>query len=208
MIIISHRGYWSKNEDKNTLQSFNNTYSKSFGTETDIRDNNNQLVISHDVANNQSLKLDTVLELFKDNNLLLALNIKSDGLQNLLRFSLNKYKISNYFVFDMSIPDTILYLNMGFKVFCRQSEYEEITPFYDKLIGVWLDSFENIWYTPDLVKDHLSKGKQVCIVSAELHKRNHLEHWSFLKSWNFINDNNIILCTDFPEEANNYFNNN
>jgi len=207
MKIISHRGYWVEPKDKNTLKAFENTTEFGFGTETDIRDFDLELVVSHDIANKNTIRFNSILELFKQDNLLLALNVKADGLQNLLMQSLLKYNISNYFVFDMSIPDTILYLNMGFNVFCRQSEFETQIPFYNKIKGVWLDSFESIWYSSDIVENHLRNGKQVCIVSAELHKRNYLSHWQFLKSWDFIDNKNLILCTDNPEEAMNFFEN-
>jgi len=207
MKIISHRGYWNKPEEKNTIQSFNNTTKFGFGTETDIRDFNTELVISHDIATQANVKFNTILDSFINENLLLALNIKADGLQNLLQQSLKQYNLTNYFVFDMSIPDTIQYLNMGFNVFCRQSEFEPKVPFYNDIKGVWLDAFEKIWYNSNLVIDHLTNGKQVCIVSAELHKRDHLSHWRFLKSWSFIQNNHLILCTDYPEEAKKFFEN-
>lgn len=208
MIILSHRGYWKKVEEKNTLQSFNNTIINGFGTETDIRDFDGDLVISHDISNKSNLRFNSILELFKNSNLLLALNVKADGLQNLLMQSINQHKISNYFVFDMSIPDTNLYINMGFNVFCRQSEFEPHVPFYDEIKGIWLDAFKKTWYNSDLVYNHLHKGKKVCIVSDELHKRDHLYQWQILKSWSFIENDNLILCTDYPEEARKYFENN
>lgn len=205
MIIITHRGYWKKPEEKNSMQSFQNSVSKGFGCETDIRDFESELVISHDIAAKNNLKFNSILESYKNANLLLALNIKADGLQNLLRNSLQQFNILNYFVFDMSIPDAKEYLDKGFNVFCRQSEYEPYVPFYDEIKGIWLDAFEKIWYDSELVNEHLSQGKQVCIVSAELHKRDHLSHWRFLKSWSFIDNNNLILCTDYPEEARFFF---
>jgi len=56
-----------------------------------------------------------------------------------------------------------------------------------------------------LVQKHLDNGKKVAIVSSELHKREYLKHWTYLKSWDIINDNNLILCTDFPEIATKFF---
>jgi glycerophosphoryl diester phosphodiesterase len=207
MKILSHRGYWKKVEEKNTLQSFNYTINKGFGTETDIRDFDGRLVISHDISNKTSLELNSILELFKNEQLFLALNIKADGLQNLLMQSIKLYKLTNYFVFDMSIPDTVLYINMGFNVFCRQSEFELEIPFYDEIKGIWLDAFNKTWYNSDLVGNHINNGKKVCIVSDELHKRDHLAQWQFIKSWRLKQNDNLILCTDYPEEARYYFEN-
>lgn len=207
MKIISHRGYWQKTEEKNSTKSFRHSIDCGFGTETDIRDYNSELVVSHDVASQNSLKFNSIIQSFKDVNLMLALNIKADGLQKLLQQMIEQYNLTNYFVFDMSIPDTIQYIGKGFNVFCRQSEYETIVPFYREINGIWLDAFKEIWYNSDLVNNHLNNGKQVCIVSAELHKRDHFKHWQFLKSWSFIKNDNLILCTDYPEEAKIFFNN-
>ena len=207
MIIISHRGYWTKPEEKNTKQSFINTIKIGLGSETDIRDSDSELVISHDIPVKNTLRFNSVLEIFKNSDLLLALNVKADGLQNLLKQSINKYNISKYFVFDMSVPDAKQYISQGFNVFCRQSEYEPHIPFYSEIKGIWLDAFEKVWYNADIVYEHLTLGKQVCIVSAELHNRDYLTHWQFIKSWSFIQNNNIILCTDYPAEAKDFFEN-
>ena len=46
----------------------------------------------------------------------------------------------------------------------------------------------------------------VCIVSPELHGRNNTREWANYK--NFITNqfsDNLILCTDNPEEAKKYF---
>lgn len=208
MIIISHRGYWKKTEEKNSLESFIKSAKSGFGCETDIRDFNSELVISHDIPGNIILKINSVLEQFQNRDLLLALNIKADGLQNLIQKVLNQYQISNYFVFDMSIPETKKYIESGFNVFGRQSEFESETSFYNEVKGIWMDTFYRIWYSEEDVNRHLVNGKQVCFVSAELHNRNHLEHWQFLKSLSLIRNENLILCTDFPDDADIYFNSN
>jgi hypothetical protein len=209
MEIISHRGYWFKSSEKNSDFAFRRSFSLNFGTETDIRDFDGELVISHDVANKDCITIKKLFEIYKsiDTKSSLALNIKSDGLQNLLKKSLKQNNINNYFVFDMSIPDTIMYLKEGMNVFIRQSEYELGTPFYDSASGIWLDSFDGVWYSEELVKKHLNNGKRVAVVSSELHSREYLEQWTFLKSWSIITNDNLILCTDLPEKALNFFNN-
>jgi nucleoside-diphosphate-sugar epimerase len=49
MNIISHRGFWLKDEEKNTIQAFERSFEFGFGTETDIRDYKGELVISYDM---------------------------------------------------------------------------------------------------------------------------------------------------------------
>jgi glycerophosphoryl diester phosphodiesterase len=209
MEIISHRGYWFKNSEKNSDLAFRRSFSLSFGTETDIRDFDGELVISQDVENKNCITIEKFFEIYKSIEIQpsLALNIKSDGLQNLLKKSLKQNNINNYFVFDMSIPDTIMYLKEGMNVFIRQSEHELGTSFYESASGIWLDAFDGVWYSEELVKKHLNNGKKVAIVSSELHNREYLKHWTLLKSWNIINDDNLILCTDFPEKAIKFFKN-
>jgi glycerophosphoryl diester phosphodiesterase len=206
MIIISHRGFWKKPDEKNSLQSFITSARSGFGCETDVRDFNSGLVISHDVPHSDSLNLNQFFKVFENTNLLLAINIKSDGLQEILHNALKEYKITNYFVFDMSIPETRKYISLGFNVFGRLSEFESEIPFYDSIKGIWIDSFERIWYNEELIKYHLNKGKQVCIVSSELHNRDYSEHWSLINSFSFIKNENLILCTDYPEDARRFFN--
>jgi len=207
MKIISHRGYWKEEKEKNSSKAFERSFSLNFGTETDIRDFDGNLVISHDVAEKSCITLTDFLNIYNSQNckLPLALNIKSDGLQKMLLKLLKSHLIHNYFVFDMSIPDTIMYLKEGMTVFIRQSEYESGTPFYERASGIWLDAFEGAWYSEELVQKHLDNGKKVAIVSSELHKREYLKHWTYLKSWSIINEDNLILCTDFPEKAIKFF---
>jgi hypothetical protein len=210
MNIISHRGYWKVEEEKNEPISFDRSFKLGFGTETDIRDYMGELVISHDIPNETCLTIDEFFKIYRSHSnqdLILALNIKSDGLQVKLKEKLMKFGIEKYFVFDMSIPDTLGYIKNNIQTFSRQSEHEPVPAFINECQGIWLDAFENKWYDANLISDHIQKGKHVAIVSPELHKRNHIEFWEFLKINKFNQSNNIILCTDLPEDATNFFNN-
>lgn len=208
MEIISHRGYWKSNDEKNSTMAFKRSFKLGFGTETDIRDFNGELVISHDIANSNNMKLSSFFELYMDyrkSNLNLALNIKADGLCNKLHEQIKKFGIKNYFVFDMSIPDTLSYLNNKVLFFSRQSEYEKTPIFYENSTGIWLDCFEKCWFNKELVLGHLNDNKKVAIVSSELHNMSPKELWRFIKSNKLHVEENIILCTDIPEEALKYF---
>jgi hypothetical protein len=205
--IISHRGLWSIPQEKNSENSFINSFKLMYGTETDVRDFNGGLVISHDIANESCMEINSFFDLYnKHTGKVLALNIKSDGLASLLSKTLNKHEIENYFVFDMSIPDTIGYLKLGMKVFIRQSEYERELPFYEECTGVWLDSFLSVWYDLQIIEHHLKNGKKVCIVSPELHNRDYINLWEILKTSGLQKVDGLILCTDKPVEATNFFN--
>lgn len=211
MQIISHRGYWKVGTEKNKIVAFERSFNLGFGTETDVRDFNGELVISHDFPTSSKEKMIYLEDFFNSyisigNNLPLALNIKSDGLQEKLKTLIIKYNITNYFVFDMSIPDTLGYVKKEINFFSRQSEYELTPILYKECNGVWLDEFLTHWITSEIIEDHLKKNKVVCIVSPELHGRNNTREWANYK--NFITNqfsDNLILCTDNPEEAKKYF---
>lgn len=211
MEILSHRGYWKIESEKNKLIAFERSFSCGFGVETDIRDLNGILVISHDIPSlddTEMLTVESFLKLYKSfgKNLPLALNIKSDGLQEKLLKFIIKYEVSNYFVFDMSIPDTFGYLNKGYKVFTRQSEYEQTPSFIDIVDGIWLDEFITHWIKIGTIKNHIENDRKVCIVSPELHKRNYLTEWeNYKEMFKIISSEKIMLCTDLPEKAKEYF---
>ena len=207
MKIISHRGYWKTELEKNTLPAFSSSFMLGFGTETDVRDFNQQLVISHDMANGREISLDAVLTLAnslnKGKQLTLALNIKSDGLAAHIGRAIQLYKNLDCFVFDMSVPDMRNYFKENIPTFSRMSEVERIPTWIDFCEGIWLDSFESDWFSNSLILDLLSKGKRVCIVSPELHKRSHIELWKRIAP--LADEQLLMLCTDHPEQAHEFF---
>ncbi|MBW4889904.1 hypothetical protein KXQ82_09260 [Mucilaginibacter sp. HMF5004] len=209
MIVLSHRGYWKTADEKNTPVAFHRSFSLGFGTETDIRDYNGDLVISHDIANANCIKFTEFLEIYSqyDKSLPLALNIKADGLQALLKSYLEQYNITSYFLFDMSVPDHIQYTKTNLTTFTRQSEYEIECPLYDESAGVWLDEFKGHWIDEAVISQHQLNNKQICIVSPDLHKRAYTHEWENYKHMG-EQMNTVMLCTDYPEEAKTFFHEN
>jgi hypothetical protein len=210
MQIISHRGYWQSNTEKNTPIAFERSFSLGFGTETDLRDCLGKLVVEHDLPNLRSLDATVLFDILIRNNknLPLALNIKADGLQSLLKDAFSRYKIKNYFLFDMSVPDAVSSVKQGLRVFTRHSDVEPTPAFYAQASGVWMDAlFDETWITIAAISAHLRANKQVCLVSPELHKRQHLHLWERLRAGELHRhtDHNLILCTDLPEEASAFF---
>ena len=104
MHIISHRGYWQKSDEKNCGVAFRRSFDFNFGTETDIRDSNGQLVISHDMPTGNEMLLADLLKILDNRNLTLALNIKADGLATQLKKTMRAMALDSWFVFDISIP--------------------------------------------------------------------------------------------------------
>lgn len=208
MKVLSHRGYWKDVQEKNSKIAFERSFSLGFGTETDIRDYKGELVISHDIADENCISVKEMFEIYNkyDNTLPLALNIKSDGLQLKLKELIEKYKITNYFVFDMSVPDGIQYLKHKIKAFTRESEYEQLPSFYEEAEGIWLDEFKGHWINSLVLSKHIKNNKQICIVSPDLHKRDYKIEWKEYKEIEKqLNVDNIMICTDYPEDAKEFF---
>ena len=70
MEIIAHRGFWISAEEKNTQTAFLRALENGFGIETDLRDFDGTLVISHDMANAQCLSVDDFLKMVSKKRLL------------------------------------------------------------------------------------------------------------------------------------------
>ena len=102
MRVLSHRGYWLKPIEKNSKKAITRSLRKGFGVETDIRDCSGTLVVSHDIPTGSEMKLETLFEITKDfEDLIIALNIKSDGLVKIISELVKRNSVKNYFVFDM-----------------------------------------------------------------------------------------------------------
>jgi hypothetical protein len=211
MKILSHRGFWLNPEEKNKQISFKRAVDCGYGIETDIRDYNGKLVISHDIPNEDCLQLDDFLQKYSEQCVdqtqypIIALNIKSDGLCYEVKSLMRKYDVNNYFVFDMSIPDTFPFLEANLNVFTRISEYEKDPLLLEGVTGVWMDGFLSDWYEITDILKFINKGLKVCIVSSELHGRDNTKLWHKLKESQVFKNNNIMLCTDFPSIAEEFF---
>lgn len=205
MLILAHRGFWTVPEEKNTLIAFERAFSSGYGIETDVRDYKEDLVISHNVADSSCPKFTDMLEIYKKvgKDVPLALNVKADGIQPLLKKYLEEYQISNYFMFDMSIPEQVVYVRDGFNTFTRQSEFEMNPSMYDDVCGVWMDEFSKEWMTSSCFENHLASGKKLGVISPEIHGNNEIRIWDMIKP--FKGDDKLMLCTDIPKDAEAYF---
>lgn len=211
MNILAHRGIWKRKDERNTFSALKSAIDYDFGIETDVRDLNGKLVISHDMPNSDSfLNFEDLLDYYSlnSNTGTIAINIKSDGLQEPLYNLLQQYKITRYFVFDMSIPDTLLYLKREMQVYIRHSELEEYPKLMGSASGFWVDEMTESWLNSKSINQLLSLGKKISIVSPELHERDHVNLWKIIKNINkssrqFID---LSLCTDYPFKAKSFFN--
>lgn len=206
MIVLSHRGYWLKPEERNQKVAFERSFKLGFGTETDLRDANGKIVISHDVPDGELQDFLSFLNLYQSHaqgNLPLALNIKADGLAGMVKSTLAAFPMLDAFVFDMAVPDMRAYFDCGIPVFTRMSEVERQPSWLEQSAGIWLDSFGPTWFGGELVGDLLATGKRVCVVSSELHHRDSQALWDMLEPHSSAG--NLLLCTDRPEQAREFF---
>ena len=208
MNILAHRGIWQQQEEKNTKKALISAFQMNFGIETDIRDYKGELVVSHDIATDSSIALEELFQIYKelDSGQTLALNVKADGLGPLVKELLEKYQITNYFLFDMSVPEMVSYRVRNLNYYSRFSDIEKNPVLYENAIGIWYDSFfDESVINMKQIERFLDDGKRVCLVSAELHGREYEVLWREIREHQSIS-NQILLCTDYPEYARRFFN--
>lgn len=208
--ILAHRGLWDETVVGNSAQAIKAAIEAGYGVETDIRDHRGVVVISHDPpVGDQYMTLDELISFFtaKKSESILAINVKSDGLASMMSRTKigRKYIENNLFFFDMSIPDTLLYCKEQLPVYARESEYETADALAGFHCGVWLDNFTGNFSQVSVCEKYILQNTRVCIVSPELHKRDHLEFWIELRASGVTESPLVSLCTDFPSEAFEFF---
>lgn len=202
-MILCHRGLWKHQNEQNSALSFKLAAKSGFGIELDIRDYQGQLVVSHDVPNGQNQTVESVLEDLAKLNFqgCLALNVKSDGLVDLVK-ELEHLSDIQHFFFDMSIPETRHYISAGLPSALRLSELESleaVNMLQDKEATYWLDSFFEDWWLALDWDEAFSEGATVFVVSPELHRRNPKDVWMKVAKW-IDEGRDVGICTDFPED--------
>jgi len=201
--LIAHRGIWEIEEEKNSFVAFKKALENNIDIETDIRDYNGNIYLSHDpIINNSNLmSLENLLNLHKSLNSksLLFLNVKSDSLYLLIN-SKNEIIVKFSYFFDMSFPELIQYDKQGFNYLLRISEFESTPSKQLNFKGFWIDSFKNLnWFFES--KTIFLPNKIYAFVSPDLHKFDYLNFWKKLKSI----DTDLLLCTDHLNEAKSFF---
>lgn len=204
--ILAHRGLWSNPDEKNTYSALLKALKLGFGIETDFRDLGGQLVVSHDPPlAEHNLFAQQIFSAYSRLNCdgRVAMNIKADGLQTVLSNSLTNAGITleNVFAFDMSVPDTLGYLDRGIPTYSRQSEFETQPAFLDRAAGVWVDDFSGDFPQVEHALTLLKAGHRVALVSPELHKRDPADCWADIKASGLHHFPTFELCTDLPEAA-------
>ena len=208
MQILAHRGYWNSTIPSNSPRAIKAALERDYGFESDVRDYMGRMVISHNIADASCQEAEEVFKWLAEDGdrYCFAINIKADGLKEILKECFEHYNIKNYFLFDMSVPQAVEFVEMGLRFFTRRSEYETEPVMYEQAAGVWIDGFERIdWITEELLRNYISDGKEVCLVSPDLHgKTDYKQFWDKLGGWN-IDFSKVLLCTNHPDEAREFF---
>lgn len=207
MAPLAHRGLWLAPEQRNTLAAFRDAFDHGCGIEIDVRDLDGTLVVSHDPPQTGALPFETVVAAWRDHPSAgtLAINVKADGLEQLLAGALRGTDPDRSFVFDMSIPDALRYVRAGIPYFTRHSEVEPEPALYAGATGVWLDDFAGGFITEARIAAHVHEGKRVAVVSPELHGRDHVVVWDEWRRWAVWRERDVLLCTDHPTRAQEVF---
>jgi hypothetical protein len=205
MELIAHRGLWSKTNSKNSLKSLKIALFNNIHIETDIRDYNGEIYISHDPinANSNQILLRDLISAHKQlkSKSKIFLNVKSDGLLTLMRDEI--FLKNKLFFFDMSTPELVIYLKNKMDILIRKSDVEDYKIHNNLYSGYWIDSFyDNQWFFKK--NRTILKNKFYSFVSPELHQKDHLDFWKQLSKLN--HHKNIYLCTDLVYQASIFFN--
>jgi len=183
MKIIKHR--------VNRISDFEFDY----GIEIDVRDYNGELVLSHDYPNKNDFLLKNYLNDIPLDTMI-AINVKSCGIEENLKNIITDLNIRNYFVFDFSFPYLLKAQEFGITTAFRLSEYEKDEQDFCK--WVWIDCFNSIWYDSKFLKSLKDKKFKIAIVSPDIHNRQNEDE--FLKIKKLDNENLIdVICTKYPE---------
>lgn len=195
-------------EERNTAAALFGALARGFGLETDFRDRAGTLLVSHDPPHDGPVL--TAAELFAEyvrsgSSGRLALNVKADGLQDMLQAELGAAGIAadRYYAFDMSVPDALGYLQRDMPVYTRVSEHEPDPAFADRAGGVWVDDFGGGFPQVATAQRLLGAGMRVALVSPELHGRAPEPLWEAVGAAGLHTDKNFEICTDFPEQVHN-----
>lgn len=198
--VFAHRGAWKDPSEKNSQEALARAFESGMGVETDFRDYQANLVLSHDILLNQQFTPFTGFNT-KDRY---AINLKSDGLLNLFLPFVDRIRMSGSFIFDGSIPEMVRYRDAGIPHALRLSEYETELPW--KSDYVWVDAFESDWWISDESLKSLFTSHHLVFVSPELHGRDHRLAFEAFVEFRRKYGKVFSVCTDLPSELLGHFN--
>lgn len=206
LAYLAHRGLWGGKAAPNSFGAMRAAWARGWGVETDLRDCAGSVVVSHDPPSGDELTFEALLQGHALHGLgtTLALNIKADGLAPVVAAALTKHAVpvEDVFVFDMSVPDTFSWLDVGVPVLARWSDVERNPVLVERSSGVWLDAFQDDeWWGSSELEAVRQDGRVLALVSPELHRRDPAPAWVRLAALRHLWPERTWLCTDRPDDA-------
>lgn len=164
MWIIEHR--------RNTIEELRATPIEC-GVEIDLRTSGGELRVAHDPLQ-KGEPFESWLDHFHHAGLIL--NVKEDGLEEMLLSCMHRRGIERFFFLDQSFPSLVrmaIHHNER-RAAVRVSEYESLHTAYllqGRVTWVWIDSFMSFSFSQRDVEMLRESGFQLCLVSPELQGR-------------------------------------
>lgn len=146
--------------------------SKAYGVEIDVRSYGGKLVVDHEpfVA---AVSLEDWLAEYAHK--FLIVNIKEEGLEEVIQKQLDFFGVKDWAFLDQSFPFLVKFLRLGqTRTMVRISEYENISTAVGLFLRpdwVWLDSFLGQWYCAQDLERISEFGYRIMVVSPELQAR-------------------------------------
>lgn len=194
MHIYAHRGLWQGVQSlQNTAIAIEGAFELGFGVEIDLWKILDKIFITHD-GESRDFGFSEFFNIWlKYPHLPVALNVKSDGIADQLGRKDYTFEKSSFF-FDMSFPELVKFKRENLPIALRISELEPVNAGINAQKIYWLDSFYSEWWIQEFAVVESIFDKSV-VVSPELHNRDYLTVWNFLKV-----QKPFGICTDFPIE--------
>jgi len=158
-LIVAHR--------INTLEELANI-PREFGVEVDLRDYDGKVILQHDALKGGE-PFEEYLNQYRHR--FLILNVKCEGVEELVLPLLKSRKIEDFFFLDLSFPALMKLVRTGeHRIAVRFSEYEPAEAclaLAGKADWVWIDCFNN-YPALDARGEELIRRFKTCLVAPEL----------------------------------------
>lgn len=175
MIVVAHR--------RNTLAERDATPAQ-YGVELDVRVAHGRVVVTHDPVlgpAEDSVDLPTLdAWLAGYRGALLIVNVKEEGIEDVVRASLARAGVTDWFFLDQSMAALMKTVRSGeSRVAVRVSDVEHAgtaLALAGRAAWVWLDAFTpGLPVHADTLRALRDVGYRICLVSPELHGRDDAE---------------------------------
>lgn len=189
--IFGHRVIF--NGVENSVKSIPYYKKLGVGIEVDLRYNKKGVYISHDPTNKGDL-FEDMCKICSNSEIRMALHIKEiETIINVIKL-LEKYSITNYFIFNtenFKYPDYVDGKKIAAYVTKKQENIKEEI--------LWCDEIQSKWYTKEIISELHKKNKIIYGMSLEVVKTCN-ESEIFMEWDRLINLGIDGICTKYPEK--------